>query len=314
MLGVIGRRLLAIIPLLFLITIGTFILAQAIQGNPEQAIAGDGATEEQLQQVREELHLDDAAPVRYARWLGDVVTGDLGESVATGRSVSAEIGRRWPVTASLAIASLVLMVLIGVPLGIIQGMRPGSRLDKLLLGGVSFGLAVPNFLLGTLFVYVFSVRNHVLPAMSYVGFSESPIEWAKHMLMPALSIALVGGAEMARQLRTGLVGVAQEDYIRAAKARGLHPARITIKHALKNAAMPALTIVGVRVGYLLAGSVIIEQIFQLPGLGSYTLQAIQNKDFIVVQGVVLALAAIVVVTSLVVDIAYAWLNPKVRLA
>jgi len=311
---VIVKRLLATIPLLFLITIGTFLLAQAIQGNPAQAIAGDGATQEQLDKVSAELHLDDPAPVRYVRWLSDVVHGNFGESVATHRSVSSEIARRWPVTASLAIASLILMLLIGIPLGIVQGMRPGSRLDKLLLGGVSLGLAAPNFLLGTLFVYVLSVRNHVLPAMSYVSFAKSPMEWAKHMLMPAMSIALVGGAEMARQIRTGLVGVAQSDYIRAAKARGLHPARITIKHALKNAAMPALTILGVRVGYLLAGSVIIEQIFQLHGLGEYTLQAIQNKDFIVVQGVVLALAAIVVATSLVVDIAYAWLNPKVRLA
>ena len=243
------------------------------------------------------MHLDDAAPVRYVRWLSDVVRGNLGKSVATHRSVSSEIGRRWPVTASLAVASLFLMVLIGVPLGILQGMRAGGRLDKLLLGGVSFGLAVPNFLLGTLLVYVFSVRHHVFPAMGYVGFTKSPVEWAKHMFMPAFSIALVGGAEMARQLRSGLVGVAQADYIRAAKAHGLHPARITVKHALKNAAMPALTVVGVRVGYLLAGTVIIEQIFQLHGLGSYVLQAIQNKDFIVVQGVVLAFSAIVVASA-----------------
>lgn len=314
MIRVIVKRLLATIPLLFLITIATFTLAQAIQGDPARAIAGDNATPEQMAQVTQQLHLDDPAPVRYVRWLSDIAHGDFGNSVATHRSVSSEIVRRFPVTFSLAIASLFLMFAIGVPLGILQGMRPGSLLDKLLLGGVSFGLAVPNFLLGTMFVYLLSVRNHVLPASSYVPFSASPVEWAKHMLMPAFSIALVGGAEMARQLRTGLVGVAQQDYIRAAKARGLHPARITIKHALKNAAMPALTIVGVRVGYLLAGSVIIEQIFQLNGLGAYTLQAIQNKDFIVVQGVVLALAAIVVLTSLVVDIAYAFLNPKVRLA
>ncbi|MCU1395007.1 MAG: peptide transporter [Ilumatobacteraceae bacterium] len=314
MIRVIVKRLLATIPLMLLITIGTFALAQLIQGNPAQAIAGDSATAEQLAKVKAELHLDDPAPIRYIRWLSDVFHGNFGMSVATHRSVSSEIARRFPVTASLAIASLILMFAIGIPLGILQGMRPGSKLDKLLLGGVSLGLAAPNFLLGTIFVYVLSVRNHWLPSMSYVGFSKSPVEWAKHMIMPALSIAIVGGAEMARQLRTGLVGVAQEDYIRAAKARGLHPARVTIKHALKNAAMPALTIVGVRVGYLLAGSVIIEQIFQFHGLGEMTLQAIQNKDFIVVQGVVLALAAIVVVTSLVVDIAYAFLNPKVRLA
>jgi peptide/nickel transport system permease protein len=310
---VIVKRLLAVIPLLFLVTLGTFSLTTLMRGDPAQALAGDGATPEQLAQVREELHLDDPAPVRYVRWLGDVIHGDLGVSVATHRSVSDEIARRFPVTASLAISSLVLTFVIGIPIGIIQGMRPGGRLDKLLLAIVSLGLAVPSFLLATLLVFVLAVQWHWLPALGYVSITESPLEWAKHMAIPAITLAVVGAAEMARQLRTGLVGVTQEDYIRAAKARGLPPRRITVKHALKNAAMPALTIIGVRVGYLLAGSVIIEQIFQLPGLGTYALQAIQNRDFPVLQGVVLALALIVIATNLVVDLTYAWLNPKVRL-
>jgi peptide/nickel transport system permease protein len=228
--------------------------------------------------------------------------------------VTDEIQRRFPVTASLALSSLVLTFLIGIPIGIIQGMRPGGRLDKALLAVVSLGLAVPNFLLATLLVFVLAVEWKWLPALGYVSITESPIEWAKHIAMPAITLAVVGAAEIARQLRTGLVGVTQEDYIRAAKARGLAPTRITVKHALKNAAMPALTIIGVRVGYLLAGSVIVEQIFQLPGLGTYALQAIQNRDFTVLQGVVLALALIVIATNLVVDIAYAWLNPKVRVS
>jgi peptide/nickel transport system permease protein len=311
---VILKRLLAVIPLVFLVTLGTFSLTTLMRGDPAQALAGDGATPEQLAQVREELHLDDAAPVRYVRWLGDVVRGDLGESVASHRSVTDEIVRRFPVTASLALSSLVLTFVVGIPIGIIQGMRPGGRLDKALLAVVSLGLAVPNFLLATLLVFVLAVEWKWLPALGYVSFTESPIEWAKHIAMPAITLSVVGAAEIARQLRTGLVGVTQEDYIRAARARGLAPTRITVKHALKNAAMPALTIIGVRVGYLLAGSVIVEQIFQLPGLGTYALQAIQNRDFTVLQGVVLALALIVIATNLVVDIAYAWLNPKVRVS
>jgi peptide/nickel transport system permease protein len=310
---VIVKRLLAVIPLVFLVTLGTFSLTTLMRGDPAQALAGDSATPEQLAQVRAELHLDDPAPVRYVRWLGDVLHGDLGVSVATHRSVSDEITRRFPVTASLAISSLVLTFAIGIPIGILQGMRPGGRLDKLLLGAVSLGLAVPSFLLATVLVFVLAVQWKWLPALGYVSITDSPVEWARHMAMPAITLAVVGAAEMARQLRTGLVGVTQEDYIRAAKARGLAPSRITVKHALKNAAMPALTIIGVRVGYLLAGSVIIEQIFQLPGLGTYALQAIQNRDFTVLQGVVLALALIVIATNLVVDLTYAWLNPKVRL-
>lgn len=313
MLRVIVRRLLAMIPLLFLISLGTFGLAKAIEGNPARAIAGDNATQEEIDAVAARLHLDDPYPVRYVRWLGDVVTGDLGDSVATGRSVSSELGRRFPVTASLGVSALALTLIIGLPLGVIQGMRPGSRLDRLLLGGVSLGLATPNFLIATVGVYLFAVRWQWLPALDYVSIFDDPVQFFKHMILPAVSLAVVGACELARQLRSGLVGVAQEDYIRAARARGLHPARVVGKHALKNAAMPALTIMGIRVGSLLAGSVIVEQIFQMPGLGSYTLQAIQNKDFTVVQGVVLAMAVIVVLTNLVVDLMYAWLNPKVRL-
>ncbi len=312
MIRVVGRRVLAVVPLLLLISLGTFLLAQLLAGDPARAIAGDSATEEQIAQVRDELHLDDPAPVRYVRWLGDVVQGDLGESVATGRSVSSEIGRRFPVTASLAVSSLVLMFAVGIPLGIAQGMRPGSRLDRFLLWFVSLGLATPNFLLATLGVYLFSVRWRLLPSLRYVSVFDDPVDFLQHMILPATSLALVGACEMARQLRSALIDVAGADYIRAARARGLGPTRVVVKHALKNAGMPALTIVGVRIGSLLAGSVIIEQIFQLPGLGSYTLQAIQNKDFIVVQGVVLATATIVVAANLAVDLAYAWLNPKVR--
>src|SRR5205814_2243615 len=149
-------------------------------------------------------------------------------------------------------------LLIAVPVGITQGMRAGGRLDRRLLATVSLGLAVPSLLVATLLVFVLAVQWRWLPSLGYVSITDSPVEWAKHMAMPAITLAVVGAAEMARQLRTGLVGVTQEDYIRAAKARGLPPSRITVKHALKNAAMPALTIIGVRVGYLLAGSVIIE--------------------------------------------------------
>lgn len=314
MLRLLIRRLLALVPLLFLITVGTFLLARMIEGNPAQAIAGDGATQQEIDAAAEKLHLNDPLPVRYVRWLGDVATGDLGTSVATGRPVSTELARKFPVTASLAISALVLIFVIGIPLGVLQGMRPGSRTDRFLLGGVSLGLATPNFLIATLGVYLLAVRWKWLPAIGYVSIFDNPWEFFRHMILPALSLAIVGGCELSRQLRSGLIGVSNQDYVRSARARGLSPLRVVGKHSLKNAFMPALTILGVRVGSLLAGSVIIEQIFQLNGLGSYTLQAIQNKDFTVVQGVVLAMAVIVVVTNLLVDLAYSWLNPKVRVS
>jgi peptide/nickel transport system permease protein len=175
-------------------------------------------------------------------------------------------------------------------------------------------LSAPSFWVATMLVFVFAVQLHWVPALGYVSFAHSPSGWARSMVLPAVSLALVGGAEMARQLRTGLVEVAQADYLRAAQARGLSQRRVIGKHALKNAAMPALTIVGLRVGYLLAGAVIIEQIFGFPGLGSYALQGIQNRDYPVIQGVVLAVASIIIVVNLITDVGYAWLNPKVRLA
>jgi peptide/nickel transport system permease protein len=312
-LRVVLGRLGAAVPLILLITVGTFCLGLLMPGDQAYAIAGENATPEQVEQIRRDLNLDEAAPVRYVSWLGDAVTGDLGVSAATRRPVWDEMVRRWPVTASLAITALALSFLLGVPIGIAQGTRPGSRLDKALLGAVSLGLATPGFWLATMLIFLLAVQVNWLPAMGYVPIEEDPVEWARHIAMPAFTLAIVGAAEIARQLRTGLIGVMDQDYIRAAGARGLSPRQIRM-HALRNASLPALTIVGLRVGHLLAGSVIIEQIFQFPGLGSYTLTAVQDRDFVVVQGVVLAIAVIVITVNLVVDLLYYWLNPKVRLA
>ena len=313
MLRVVVGRLISAVPLILLITVGTFCLGLLMPGDQAYAIAGENATPEQVQQVRRDLSLDEAAPVRFVNWLGDAATGDLGVSATTRRPVWDELVRRWPVTASLAVTALLLSFLMGIPIGIVQGMRPGSKTDKALLGVVSLGLATPSFWLATMLVFLLAVQVNWLPAMGYVPIEQDPLEWARHIVLPALTLSFVGAAEIARQLRTGLIGVMEEDYIRAAGARGLTPRAIT-KHALRNASLPALTIVGLRVGYLLAGSVIIEKIFQLPGLGQYTLAAVQDRDFPVVQGVVLAIAVIIVAVNLAVDLLYYWLNPKVRLA
>jgi peptide/nickel transport system permease protein len=312
-LRVVVGRLTSAVPLILLITIGTFCLGLLMPGDQAYAIAGENATPEQVEQIRRDLNLDEAAPVRYVDWLGDAVTGDLGVSASTRRPVWDELVRRWPVTASLAVAALFLSFLMGIPIGIVQGMRPGSKADKALLGVVSLGLATPSFWLATMLIFLLAVQVNWLPAMGYVPIEEDPVEWARHIVLPAFTLAVLGAAQIARQLRAGLIGVMEEDYIRAAGARGLSPRAIT-KHALRNASLPTLTIVGLWVGFLLAGSVIVEQIFQLRGLGEYTLTAVQDRDFVVVQGVVLAIAVIIVAVNLAVDLLYYWLNPKVRLA
>jgi peptide/nickel transport system permease protein len=305
-------RLASAVPLILLITIGTFCLGQLMPGDQAYAVAGPNATAEQVAQVRRDLNLDDPAPVRYVTWLTDAVGGDLGVSAATRRPVVDELARRWPVTASLGVAALALSLALGVPIGVAQGLRPGSWLDRALLALVSVGLAAPAFWLATMLVYLFSVERRWLPAMGYVPFAESPVEWARHIAMPAFTLAVVGAAEIARQLRAGLVGVMQLDHIRAATARGLSPRLVAGKHGLRNAVLPVLTIIGLRVGQLLAGTVVVEEIFELHGLGSYALDAILNQDLAVVQGVVLLTAVVVVVANLLVDILYYWANPKAR--
>jgi peptide/nickel transport system permease protein len=305
-------RLASALPLILLITLGTFALGQLMPGDQAYAVAGPDATPEQVAQVRRDLNLEDSPPVRYVRWLGDAVRGDLGVSAATRRPVAEELGRRWPVTASLGAAALALSLALGVPIGVAQGLRPGSWLDRALLALVSLGLAAPAFWVATMLVYLLAVERRWLPAMGYVPFGESPVEWARHVAMPAFTLAVVGAAEIARQLRAGLVGVMQEDYVRAAAARGLGPWQVAGKHALRNASLPALTIVGLRIGQLLAGAVVVEEIFEFHGLGEYALDAILNQDFAVVQGVVLLTAGVVVVANLLVDILYYWANPKAR--
>lgn len=305
-------RLASAVPLILLITLGTFVLGQLMPGDQAYAVAGPDASPEEVAQVRRDLRLDDPPPIRFVRWLGDAVQGDLGVSAATRRPVADELGRRWPVTASLGAAALALSLLIGIPIGVAQGLRPGSWLDRVLLALVSVGLAAPAFWLATLLVYALAVERRWLPALGYVSFGESPVDWARHIFMPALTLAVVGGAEIARQLRASLVDVLQQDHIRAATARGLSPRVVVGKHALRNASLPVLTIVGLRVGQLLAGAVVVEEMFELHGLGSYALDAIMNQDFAVVQGVVLVTAVVVMAANLLVDLLYHWANPKAR--
>jgi peptide/nickel transport system permease protein len=305
-------RLASAVPLILLITLGTFGLGQLMPGDQAYAVAGPDATAEQVAQVRRDLNLDEPAPVRYVTWLEDAVRGDLGVSAATRRPVMDELSRRWPVTASLGVAALALSLAMGVPIGVAQGLRPGSWLDRVLLALVSVGLAVPAFWLATMLVFFLSVQRGWLPAMGYVPFAESPVDWARHIAMPAFTLAVVGAAEIARQLRAALVGVMQQDHIRAANARGLSPWQVAGKHGLRNALLPVLTIIGLRIGQLLAGAVVVEEIFGLHGLGSYALDAILNQDFAVIQGVVLLTAVVVVSANLLVDILNYWANPKAR--
>jgi peptide/nickel transport system permease protein len=308
------KRIALAIPLMFLVTFAAFSLTWLLPGDPAAAIAGIEANPEQIESIRAKLDLDDPAHVRYGRWVGNAFQGDFGTSVLTDRSVTAEIKHRVPITASIAIGAFVMAVIIGMVIGLVQGTFAGRLPDKVLLLFVSLGLSTPAFWLATLLVSYFAVRWHWFPAIGYVPITESPVRWFEHAFLPMLTLAIFTWSEIARQLRTGLVDVLDQDYIRAARARGLSGVRVIGKHALKNAALPTITIIGVRLGFLVAGSVVVENIFGIHGLGDYALTAIQTHDVPVIQAVVLVSGAAVITVSVLVDIAYCFLNPRVKVS
>ncbi len=313
MLGVMGRRLAAILPVLLFATFGVFLLIELVPGDPSVALAGgENATEERIAEVREELRLDDPLIVRYLAWLGDTVRFDLGDSLVDGRPVLDKILNRLPITISIALSALVVGVIIGVTSGVFAGMRPGQVLDRLTVVGASIGLAVPNFLLAMIFISVFAIEYGWFPALGFTRITDSFYEWLKSVTLPAISLGLLSAATISRQLRASLIDVMSSHYVRTAWAKGSGPYRAVGKHALKNAAMPVVTVLGLQVSVLIGGSVIIEQIFSIPGLGTFLLQAVLARDLPVIQGVVIFFAILQVVLMFLVDMAYGILNPKVR--
>jgi len=314
LLGFIGRRLVITIPLLLLISFGVFCLVLLLPGNPALTLAGGvHSSPAQVARITRQLHLNEPFWRQYLRWLGQVLHGNLGTSLFQHQSVASGIATRFPVTLSLAVGGILLAVIIGIPAGIISGVRQGTAPDRLVTVGSSLGVAIPDFWLALLLVIVFAVWLHVLPAIGYVSYATSPALWVQHLVLPWLALGIGGAATIARQVRGSLIDTLDQDYMRTAVAKGLGRRAVIGKHALKNALSPAVTVIGISFGYLLGGTFIIEQIFSLPGIGEYMLQAIAVKDLPVIQGVVLVTAVCFVFINLIVDIVYGYLNPKVRL-
>ncbi len=311
----IGRRLVAMVPLLVLITIGVYAFVLLIPGDPARTLAGGlNAQPSEIARIRHQLHLDLPFFAQYWRWVTHAVRGDLGTSLFQHESVASAIGSRFPLTLSLALGGLAVSILIGLPVGILAGTRPGTLADRSATVASSAGIAMPDFWLAIILALIFAVKLHLLPDLGYVGLTRSPWGWLEHLLLPWFALGVAGGATLARQVRGELIDVLDRDYIRTARSLGITERQVIGRLALKNALTPAMTIVGIQFAYLLGGTVIIEQIFSIPGLGSLMLQAIDTKDLPVIQGVVLLTAVIFVVVNLVVDIGYGILNPKVRVS
>ena len=315
MIRLVGRRILILVPVVLIVSFGVFMLLALIPGDPAVTLAGGiNATPAQVAKVRAQLHLNDPLLVQYWDWLRGVLHVNLGTSLISGTPVWPQITSRLPVTLSLVLAAAVVALVIGVPLGIYSGLRAGRASAAIARMLSSLGVALPNFWIAVIVVSVFSVHWHIFPPTGYTALSTSFVGWLKSIALPAVALGVTVAATIARQLRAALIEVLGSPYVRTAWAKGCSARQVILSHALKNAALPAVTVLGLQIGALLGGSVVIEQIFSIPGIGTYLFTGISNHDLPVVQGVALTFVVVQVLVSLAVDVCYLYLNPKVRVA
>ncbi|MDF3312215.1 ABC transporter permease [Rhodococcus sp. T2V] len=309
------KRLLTSIPLLFVMSVLVFSMIALVPGDAATTIAGGGnASPQVVQQIREELNLDEPFFVQYATWLKSAVQFDFGESLYSQRPVADELLERLPVTLSLALAVFAIVIPLALVLGIVGGLRPGGLGDRGMMFGTSVVVSMPPFWIGMVLISVFSVSLGWLPPYGYTAFADDPAGWARSIILPAVALAAAGVAMLSRQLRAGLADTMQSAYVRTAWAKGGDTRRVVVGHALKNSAIPAATVLGLMVGSILGSTVIVEQIFNIPGIGSYMIAAVSSKDVPVIQATALLFVVAHIIANLMVDISYGYLNPKVRAA
>jgi peptide/nickel transport system permease protein len=312
MLQLIVRRLFIMIPVLFLVSLIVFSLILLVPGDPAVTLAGENASQEQIDATRTRLGLDDPVVEQYGRWVGNAARGDLGESLFSSQKVTDAIVQRLPATLSLAGGAIVLSVLIGLPAGIFSALFRGRWPDRLIGLGAASALAMPNYFIAKLLILFFAIWNPLFPATSFVPFTEDPWDWAKHLILPWITLGLASSAVITRQLRSSLIGVLSQDYVRTARAKGLRGRTVVLKHASKNAAIPVVTVLGTQVAFALGGSVIVEQVFGIAGVGQLAISSVQKRDLPNIQGIVVMATLLVLFCNLLVDLAYGYLNPKVR--
>ena len=314
MIGFLAGRLGGAALVLLLVSLLSFALIWLVPGDPASVFLDAGATPEQLARLRAALGLDKPLPQQMLEWYGRILRGDLGQSILLNRPVAAALIERLPVTLSLAATALSLAVLIGVTAGIAAAMNHGRWTDQAVMSLALFGLSVPDFWLGLVLILVFAVFLGIMPTGGFVPISESLAGWARSIALPALTLALVQAGFIARMTRASMLDVLSQDYIRTADAKGLSRSWIIMRHGLPNALVPVLTVIGIVAGALLGGTVVIEQVFSIPGIGRLIIGAIASRDFPVIQGGLLFLAMIYLCVNLIVDLLYGFADPRVRLS
>jgi peptide/nickel transport system permease protein len=312
MLGFIARRLFYLAPVLLAVSLLTFLIASLLPGDLAYVILADQATPENVEALRRDLGLDQPIWWRYLGWLGHVLEGDLGRSFRTGQTVLQAVVERFPVSFELMLFAELIGLAIGVPIAIICAARNGGPFDRFMTGTAFAMLSVPTFLSAILLIYLFAVQLRLLPATGYVALSEDPLANLRFFVLPALTLGMAEWPGIMRVLRSDMIATLQEDYIAFAKAKGLKPWRILFVHALKPSSLTLVTITGINIGRLMGGTVIVETIFALPGIGRLLVSAIGTRDLIILQGVVLCVAGGYVLVNFIVDMLYAVIDPRIR--
>jgi peptide/nickel transport system permease protein len=300
------------VPVLFGISLVVFALVRLIPGDVVQILLGTSASEQQIETLRRLFGLDQPLPVQFADWFSHVVRGDLGTSLRTGRPVLPDLVARFGVTLQLTLSSMLIALVVAIPLGITSAARRGQLWDAASRLLALIGLSIPNFWLGTLLILFASLAIGWLPPVGFVSLLDDPGLGIQTLLLPSIALGTALAAFVMRMLRSTLLEVLGQEYVRTAYAKGLHDRTVVYTHALKNAFIPVLTVIGIQIGYLLGGAVVVEQVFSLPGLGRFLLDAISTRDYPIVQGGVLFIALVFSLVNLVVDVLYASLDPRIR--
>jgi peptide/nickel transport system permease protein len=312
MLAFVVRRLLSTFMVMAIVAVFIFLLLHLSPGDPAAIIVGDNATQAQIDAVRMQLGLDDPLAVQFVRWLGGALSGDLGISIFSHEPVNKLIGQRIGPTVSLALTTLLLAVVIAVSFGVLAAWKVGTWIDRLVMVLSVLSFSVPVFVVGYLLIYVFSIKLGWLPVQGYSPIADGFETWIRHLILPSVALGLAYVALIARITRTAMLDVLSEDYIRTARAKGVAMGPVLMKHALKNAGVPIVTVIGIGIALLIGGVVITETVFNIPGVGRLVVDAISQRDYPIIQGVTLIFSGVYVIVNLMVDLSYTLLDPRIR--
>ena len=313
MLGYIIKRILMTVPVMVVVALFVFLLLRLSPGDPAAVIAGDYATAEDVQKIREKLGLSEPIFVQFVTWLGSLIQGDLGTSIFSNKPVTELIGQRLEPTLMLALTTIIFSILVAVPLGTIAAFRAGSWIDRLVMLFSVGGFSVPVFVLGYILIYFFSITWRILPVQGYRSpFEDGMLPFVQHIILPTLTLSVIYIALLARMTRASVMEVLEEDYIRTARAKGLSEVKILMQHALRNAAVPIVTVIGIGIALLIGGVVVTESVYNIPGLGRLVLDAVLARDYPIIQGLILFFSLIYVLLNLIIDLTYTLFDPRIK--